>query len=146
MEFLSKEATGFECNVASLSSPATEWQTVHQFSLIILLQAFKHSISRSSIQWQLSQFCSLDQYAESESKPTLTLQRTDIQVWKTDYRHACFHRQLAQQNAKELLLLMVDDFHVAILLNPKLSDDDIVHATCGVCPGVRLIVSMEKNA
>lgn len=65
MEFLSKEATGLECNVASLSSPATEWQTVHQFSLIILLQAFKHSISRSSIQRQLSQFCSLDQYAHA---------------------------------------------------------------------------------
>lgn len=32
MEFLSKEATGFECNITSLSSPATEWQTVNQFS------------------------------------------------------------------------------------------------------------------
>lgn len=41
---------------------------------------------------------------------------------------------------------MVDDLHVAILLNPKLTDDDIVHTTCGVCPGVGLIVSMEKNA
>lgn len=40
---------------------------------------------------------------------------------------------------------MVDDFHVAILLNPKLTDDYIVHTTCGVCPGVGLIVSMEKT-
>lgn len=41
---------------------------------------------------------------------------------------------------------MVDDFHVAILLNPKLTDDDIVHTTRGVCPGVGLTVSMEQNA
>lgn len=95
---------------------------------------------------KLSQFCCLDQYAESDSKCTLTLPSWDVQVCQTDWRRACFHRQQGQQKAKELLLLMVDDLHVAILLNPQLTHDDVVHTACGVCPGVGLIVSMEKNA
>lgn len=41
---------------------------------------------------------------------------------------------------------MVDDLHVAVLLNPKLTHDDIVHAACGVCPGVGFVVSAEPNA
>lgn len=45
MEFFPKEATGFESQAASLSSPATEWQTVYQFSFTVLQlswKAFKH--------------------------------------------------------------------------------------------------------
>lgn len=95
---------------------------------------------------KLSQFCCLHQYAESESKSTPTLPSWDVQVCKTDWRRVCFHRQQGQQKAREPLLLMVDDLHAAILLNPKLTDDDVVHTACGVCPGVGLIVSVEKNA
>lgn len=43
-------------------------------------------------------------------------------------------------------LLVVDDFHVAVLLNPQLAHDDIVHAACGVCPGVGFVVSTEAKA
>lgn len=50
------------------------------------------------------------------------------------------------RTAKRQLLLVVDDLHVAILLNPKLTDDDVMHTACGVCPGVGLVVSMETNA
>lgn len=36
MELFSKEATGLECDVASLPSPTKIWQTVYQFSFTIL--------------------------------------------------------------------------------------------------------------
>lgn len=39
------------------------------------------------------------------------------------------------------LLLVIEHFHTAVLLNPKLTDDDVVHTTGGVCPGVGLIIS-----
>lgn len=45
MELFSKEATGFERHAASLSSPATEWQSAYLFSFTILLlraEALKH--------------------------------------------------------------------------------------------------------
>lgn len=45
MELFSKEATGLEHHAASLSGPATERQTVYQFSftvLLLLAEAFKH--------------------------------------------------------------------------------------------------------
>lgn len=146
MEFLSKEATGFECNVASLSSPATEWQTVHPFSnyppsfqALIISRLHLTATVLVLLPWSI-------RWMWKYGKSTLMLQNRDIQVCKTDCRHPCFHRQLGQQKAKELWLLMVDYFHVAILLNPKLTDNDIVHTTCGVCPGVGLTVPMEKNA
>lgn len=44
MELFSKDATGLERNVASLSGPTTEWQTVYQISFTILIlqaEAFK---------------------------------------------------------------------------------------------------------
>lgn len=50
------------------------------------------------------------------------------------------------QGKKAFALLVVDDFHVAVLLNPKLTHDDIVHAACGVCPGVGFVVSMEPSS
>lgn len=45
MELFSKEATGLERHAASLSRPATEWQTAYQFYFTILrlrAEAFKH--------------------------------------------------------------------------------------------------------
>lgn len=41
---------------------------------------------------------------------------------------------------------MVEDFHVAVLLNPQLAHDDVVHAARGVGPGVGFVVPMEPSA
>ena len=43
------------------------------------------------------------------------------------------------------LLLVIDHFHAAILLNPKLTNDDIVDTTGGVCPGVGFIISAKTK-
>lgn len=40
---------------------------------------------------------------------------------------------------------MIDHFHAAVLLDPKLADDDVVDTTGGVCPGVCFIKSAETN-
>lgn len=64
-----------------------------------------------------------------------------IRQWRRDR----VHRQRGRRKGKQFLVLVVDDFHVAVLLNPKLADDDIVHAACGVSPGVGFVVSMETN-
>lgn len=41
---------------------------------------------------------------------------------------------------------MIDHVHTTILLNPKLTNDDIVNTTCGVGPGVGFIISEKKEA
>lgn len=43
------------------------------------------------------------------------------------------------------ILLVIEHFHAAILLNPKLTDDNVVDATGGVCPGVRFVISTETK-
>lgn len=44
------------------------------------------------------------------------------------------------------ILLLIDHFHVSVLLNPKLADNDVVDAAGGVCPGVCFIISAQvKN-
>lgn len=40
-------------------------------------------------------------------------------------------------------LLVIDHFNIAILLNPKLTNDDVMHTTGGVCPSISLIISAE---
>lgn len=40
---------------------------------------------------------------------------------------------------------MIDHFHIAVLLDPKLTNNDIVDATGGVCPGVGFVVSAAKQ-
>ena len=47
--------------------------------------------------------------------------------------------------ARESPLLVVDHFHIAILLDPQLAHDDVVDTTGGVCPGVCFITSAEKE-
>ena len=37
-------------------------------------------------------------------------------------------------------LLVIDHFHLAVLLDPKLAHDDVVDTAGGVGPGVRLVV------
>lgn len=46
---------------------------------------------------------------------------------------------------REFLLLVIDDFHAAVLLNPKLTDDDVVDTAGGVCPGVGFVISAETK-
>lgn len=63
-------------------------------------------------------------------------------------RRACICRQIDAQNStkrSEFPLLVIDHFHAAVLLNPKLTDDDIVDTTGGVCPGVGFIISAETK-
>lgn len=43
-----------------------------------------------------------------------------------------------------LFLLVIDHFHAAVLLNPKLTDNDVVHTAGGVCPGVGFVVPVEE--
>lgn len=103
--------------------------------------SFQALIIPLPIQPQLSQFCSLDQYADSESRSALTLQSRDkqpCQITRPELTDPL-------DGKKAFALLVVDDFHVAVLLNPKLAHDDIVHAACGVCPGVGLVVPMEPK-
>lgn len=52
-----------------------------------------------------------------------------------------------QDSAKRrrFLLLVIDHFHAAVLLNPKLTNNDIVDTTGGVCPGVGFIISTETK-
>lgn len=38
---------------------------------------------------------------------------------------------------------MIDHFHAAVLLDPQLAHDDVVHAAGGVCPGVGFVVPAE---
>lgn len=45
-----------------------------------------------------------------------------------------------------LFLLVIDHLHAAVLLNPKLTDDDVVHTTGRVRPGVGFVVPVEKTA
>ena len=45
----------------------------------------------------------------------------------------------------ELLLLMIYDFHIAILLDPQLANDDVVDAACGVGPGIGFFVTMQDT-
>lgn len=40
---------------------------------------------------------------------------------------------------------MIDHFHIAVLLNPKLTNDDIVDTAGGVRPGVGFIISAETQ-
>ena len=42
-------------------------------------------------------------------------------------------------------LLVIDHFHLAVLLDPKLAHDDVVDAAGGVCPGVRLVVPTQRR-
>lgn len=44
----------------------------------------------------------------------------------------------------ECALLVVDDFHIAVLFNPEFAHDDVVHTTGGVCPCVCFIVSKKQ--
>lgn len=46
---------------------------------------------------------------------------------------------------EELPLLVIDDLHAAVLLDPKLADDDVMDAAGGVCPGVGFIVPLEED-
>lgn len=43
----------------------------------------------------------------------------------------------------EFLLLVIDHFHAPILLNPKLTNNDVVDTTGRVCPSVGFIISVE---
>lgn len=49
------------------------------------------------------------------------------------------------ENTAIHILLVIEHFHAAILLNPKLTDDNVVDATGGVCPGVRFVISTETK-
>lgn len=40
---------------------------------------------------------------------------------------------------------MIDHFHVAVLLDPKLADDNIVYAAGRVSPGVGFIIPAERR-
>lgn len=58
------------------------------------------------------------------------------------------HLQTDRMNSSKrriFLLLVIDHFHVAVLLNPKLTNNDIVDTTGGVCPGVGFIISAETK-
>lgn len=44
---------------------------------------------------------------------------------------------------KCLLLLVIDHLHAAVLLDPQLTHDDVVHAAGGVGPGVGFVVPAE---
>lgn len=57
-------------------------------------------------------------------------------VWMF-YKSSCAY---AKRGAR---LLVIDHFHVAVLLNPKLSNNDVVDTAGGVCPGVGFIISAE---
>ena len=45
---------------------------------------------------------------------------------------------------RESFLLVIYHFHTAILLNPKLTDNDVMDTAGGVCPGVAFIISAKK--
>lgn len=51
----------------------------------------------------------------------------------------------ARRKWDNFFLLVIDHFDVAVLLNPKLTDNDIVDTTSGVCPGVGFIISAGTN-
>lgn len=59
----------------------------------------------------------------------------------------CMRRTCICRHAKRrrFLLLVIEHFHAAVLLNPKLTNDDIVHTTGGVGPGVGLIISVKTK-
>lgn len=48
-------------------------------------------------------------------------------------------------NDKGIALLVVYHFHVPILLNPKLTNNDVVDTTSGVRPGIGFIISAEVD-
>lgn len=61
---------------------------------------------------------------------------------------ASMHLQTDRMNSSKrrvFRLLVIDHFHVAVLLNPKLTNNDIVDTTGGVCPGVGFIISAETK-
>ena len=42
-------------------------------------------------------------------------------------------------------LLVIDHFHLAVLLDPKLAHDDVVDTAGWVCPGVRLVMPTQRG-
>lgn len=61
-------------------------------------------------------------------------------------RRACICRQTKNSIKRwQFQLLVIDHFHAAVLLNPKLTNNDIVDTTGGVCPGVGFIISAETK-
>lgn len=60
-------------------------------------------------------------------------------------RRTCICRHTKRRGGGGFLLLVIEHFHAAVLLNPKLTNDDIVHTTGGVCPGVGLIISAKTK-
>ena len=58
-------------------------------------------------------------------------------------RKASLHTHVHRE--RDLFLLVVEHFHVAVLLNPKLANDDVVDTTSGVCPSVGFIISAETK-
>lgn len=153
MELFPKEATGLERDIASLPGPATEWQTVYPFSFTILPSegwAFQKLII---LLFYPNNNCPssapLINKLESESGSTLK-HDTDIHApgLCRRTREASVHlpRMSATRGKWDnLFLLVIDHFDVAVLLNPKLTDDDIVDTTSGVCPSVGFIISVGTN-
>lgn len=62
-------------------------------------------------------------------------------------KHICKQtdRERHQEKCFLIFLLVIDHFHVAVLLNPKLPDNDVVDTTGGVGPGVGLIIPAQRK-
>lgn len=53
-------------------------------------------------------------------------------------------REEYTKSRPEGALLVVYDFHIAILFNPELAHDDVMHTTGGVCPCVCFVVAKKQ--
>lgn len=83
---------------------------------------------------------------KSRSTPHCRAQKQRVSVHVNEPDEKAFaDKQGTQSSTKrwEFLLLVIDHFHAAVLLNPKLTNNDVVDTTGGVCPGVCFVISAE---
>lgn len=59
-------------------------------------------------------------------------------------RHAVRLLREEYMEEPESALLVVYDFHIAVLFNPEFAHDDVMHTTGGVCPCVCFVVSKKQ--
>lgn len=136
MELLSKEATGFKGDAASLRGPATQSNTIKPSPIGSL----------GSRQALIIAFLCSARINPLSRKVNLRSRCLAGCSSLRDRLKTCVLSHTRTAKSQERPLLVVDDLHVAVLLNPKLTHDDVVHTACGVRPGVGLIVPTETNA
>lgn len=149
MELISKEATGLERHAASLSGPTTEWQAVYQFfhyspsaswgfQTFIILLFYSNCNCPTSAPMINKLHLKVDQDSTAQHRKKDIDAPKSLCTWMHQGEHAFADKQ-------DSWLLVIDNFHAAVLLNPKLTNNDVVDTTGRICPGVGFIISAEKK-